>query len=192
MNRVAALAFVCCALVAPLGASAQQQDAQTAAAPAAPSRTFNDPAMSFTAPDDFTPIPMQQHDPVNFEQPTVVAAYVKNPGRQDMVSISLSMDSFQSGVDGWEMNAENNLRTQTDGVFIKKTQTTLPNGMPAYWLEVTVGSGFDQMKSYEYVWSDGVRGISLSIIGRYGAISESAAKKALANVSAVAYPKYRY
>jgi hypothetical protein len=34
--------------------------------------------------------------------------------------------------------------------------------------------------------------VQLAITGRYGSIDEPAAKKALANVSAVAYPKYRY
>jgi hypothetical protein len=78
-------------------------------------------------------------------------------------------------------------------VFVKKKEvTTLSNGMPAYWQEITMGSGFDTAKRFEYEWVDGVRGIVLSISGRYGELNEDDAKKALAMASGVAYPSGRY
>ena len=63
--------------------------------------------------------------------------------------------------------------------------------MPAVWQEVSMGSGFDTLKRFDYVWVDGVRGIVLAIMGRYGHLDEPMAKKALADAYGVAYPKYR-
>jgi hypothetical protein len=180
MNRIA---FVAAALFAVLVPAIVLAD---------PSSQYNDPAMSFTAPAGFTPLAVPSHDPVQFEQPTVMAAYVKNGGKQEAMMITLQMDNFDGTLDGWETNTENTMRTQSDGVFIKKTRSQLANGMPAYWQEVTIGSGFDTMKRFEYVWVDGVRGITLGITAREGAIGEPDAKRYLANVSAVAFPKYRY
>jgi hypothetical protein len=90
------------------------------------------------------------------------------------------------------MTVENTMRNQAGDVFIKKTPMKLSNGMPAIWQEITLGSGFDQVKIFQVVWADGLRGVALSVTGRYGSIDEPEAKRALANVSAVAYPKYRY
>ena len=64
--------------------------------------------------------------------------------------------------------------------------------MPAYWQSITIGSGFNELKQYQYVWADGVRGVQLAVMGRFGSVSEDEAKKILSDVSAVAYPKYRY
>jgi hypothetical protein len=179
MKRLAVLLFAAFALVVP-------------AAVLAEGGQYNDPAMSFTPPADYVPLPVPTHDPANFEDPAVVAAFVKNGGKSNASQIILRMQSFEGNVEAFEMTVENDLRNQTSDVFIKKTNTKLSNGMPAAWEEITMGSGFEQIKVYQYVWSDGVRGVTLSITGRYGAVDEPAAKRALANVSAVAYPKYRY
>lgn len=153
---------------------------------------YNDPAMSFTAPPDYHPVAVPSHDPANFEDPAVVAAFVKNPQKPDFSQIVLRMQSFEANAEGFEMNVENELRNEAGDVFIKKTATALSNGMPAYWEEVTMGSGFQQQKFYQYVWADGVRGVTLTITGRNGSLDEPTAKRLLSNVSAVAYPKYRY
>jgi hypothetical protein len=153
---------------------------------------YNDPAMSFTAPADYHAVPVPTHDPANFDDPAVMAIYIKNPGKQDFSQITLRMESFDGDATGFEMNVENDMRNQGGDVFIKKTATKLSNGMPAYWQEITMGSGFDQMKIFQYVWADGVRGVQLSLMTRSGAVDEPAAKAALSNVSAVAYPKNRY
>jgi hypothetical protein len=102
------------------------------------------------------------------------------------------MENFQSDVNGYEMTVENTLRNQSGDVFIKKTPAKLSNGMPAMWQEITIGSGFEQVKVFQYVWADGVRGVQLAVTGRYGAIDEPEAKRVLSNVNAVAYPRYRY
>lgn len=191
MNRIAAAAVLAlCALFTP--ATLLAQTAEQPAPAATPSNGFNDPAMSFTAPSDFFKVPMQQADPTQFDKPTVVAAFVKNPGKKNLLTITITMESFDGNAEGYDQVSENTMRTQADGVFIRKEATKLPNGMPAYWQEITIGSGFDEMKRYQYVWADGVRGVQLAVMARYGEISDNDAKKMLAGVSAVAYPKYRY
>jgi hypothetical protein len=192
MNRIAAVVFAVCALLAPAALLAQTQSADAPAPAATPSNSFNDPAMSYTAPSDFHKIPMQQLDPTQFDKPTVVAAFVKPIGTKSALTITITMENFEGNAEGYDQVSENTLRTSTDSVFIKKTPTKLPNGMPAYWQEITIGSGFNEIKRYQYVWADGVRGVQLAVMGRFGDISEGDAKKFLGEVTAVAYPKYRY
>jgi hypothetical protein len=192
MNRIAAVAFALCAIFAPATLLAQSQAAEAPAPAATPSNSFNDPAMSFTAPSDFTKVPMQQGDPTQFEKPTVVAAFVKNYGKAGLLTITITMENFEGSADGYDQVTENTMRNSADGVFIKKTATKLSNGMPAYWQEITIGNGFNEVKRYQYVWADGVRGVQLAVMGKYGDISNEQALKILSEVSAVAYPRNRY
>jgi hypothetical protein len=180
MNRIAVIALALFAVVAPAVVIADVVQ-------------YNDPAMSFTAPQGFYPVPVPTHDPAVFDNPAVVAAFVHNPGKSDATQIVIRMQNFEGDFNAFETSVENDMRTQSSSdVFIKKSATKLSNGMPAFWQEVTMGSGFEQMKIFGYAWSDGVRGVQLSITGRNGSVDESTAKRLLADVSAVAYPKYRY
>lgn len=185
MNRSVTIAFALLVAAAPLAAGAQDA---TNANPNA----YNDPAMSFTAPATFKRIPVPAHDPAQFDQPAVMAMYVKNPGTARTVAISLRMDAFGGDVQGWATNEDNQLRSSSDSAFIKRTDTKLPNGMPAIWEDITLGSGFNQLKIYRFLWADGVRGVELSESAQDGVIQEAHAKADLSLVSAVAYPKYRY
>lgn len=195
MNRFVIALALCGVTASAVPAAAQQQpqaQAYAAATPAPAPNQFTDPALTFTAPAGYLKANIPPHDPTQFDdgKATMVAAFAQRDGRR---MISITMESFQGTLAGWEMVTENEIRDQADGVFIKhKDLTTLANGMPAYWQEITVGSGFQTVKRYQYVWIDGVRGVVLSITGRYGDISEDDAKKALANASAVAYPINRY
>jgi hypothetical protein len=190
MNRFVLAVILCGLAAAAVPAAAQQAPQQAYTAPSPAPNQFTDPAMSFTAPDGYYKANMPPHDPTDFDQPTVVAAFAN---RDAAHVITIQMESFTGSLSGFEMVTENELRNQTDGIFFKNKQlTTLSNGMPAYWQEVTVGSGFQEAKRFQYVWVDGVRGIVLSITGRFGQITEDEAKKALANASAVAYPRNRY
>ena len=154
---------------------------------------YTDPAMTFTAPAGFYRIPIAPHNPAQFDQSTVVAAWVKNPGKREQQSITITMENHEGNLEGFEMITENEIRDNVDSVFFKKReQTKLSNGMPAYWQELSIGSGFQETKRFQYVWMDTVRGVSLAITALYGQIDEPAAKAALAQASAVLYPKYRY
>lgn len=195
MKRPAFLFVLClaCALAAPLRTSAQFAPATPAASPTPNPFEYNDPAMAFTAPSDFYRVPMAPHDPAKFDQPAVMAAWVAKPGTRDQLTITITMESHDGSLDGYEMLSENEVRDKVDSVFFKKRELTkLQNGMPAYWQELSMGSGFDTLKRFDYVWIDGTRGVLLAITGRYGVLDEPMAKKALANVSGVEYPKYRY
>lgn len=168
--------------------------AAAAPSPAPAVVTFHDPAMAFIPPAGYvaqTPFP--HYDPADLPNPTVVAAYVKNPGKPNVHSITIAMESFDGSLDQFKTYSSNELREQQGSAFVRdRGITTLSNGMPADFREVTIGDGFQELKMYEYVWIDGVRGIVLSITARYGEISEEEAKAALAGASAVAFPRNRF
>ncbi|HEV2261860.1 MAG TPA: hypothetical protein VGR69_06205 [Candidatus Rubrimentiphilum sp.] len=195
MNRVA-LAFAIGSLVVSAAGFAAAQEMPSPPPPyATPTpipNSYNDPAMSFVAPSDFYQAPIPPHDPMNFDNPTTVAEWFRHPGQRDQQIISITMENQDASLAGFEMNTENSLRDSADNVFFKQHQTTtLSNGMPAVWQEISVGSGFDEIKRFDYVWVDGVRGVTLAITARYGEIDEATARKDLANASAVLYPRNR-
>lgn len=171
--------------------------AQFAQATPAPSPTpipnqYADPAMSFTAPPEFYRAPVPPRDPAHFDQPTIMAVWVVNAGKREQLTITITMENYDGSLDGFEMVSENEVRDKVDSVFFKKReQAKLTNGMPAYWQELSMGSGFDTLKRFDYVWIDGVRGVTLAIVGRYGVLDEPMAKKALADAAGVLYPKDR-
>ena len=68
----------------------------------------------------------------------------------------------------------------------------LLNGMPAYFVEVAYGSGFDARKEYAIVWADGQRGIVL--VGNaveWAMRAPTKRKPLLKQVTAVRYPSYQ-
>ncbi|HYL27322.1 MAG TPA: hypothetical protein VEW74_05765, partial [Candidatus Nitrosotalea sp.] len=64
-------------------------------------------------------------------------------------------------------------------------------GMPAYFVEVAYGSGFDAKKEYAIVWADGVRGVVLSETERLGDGSRDEAMAILKQATATRYPLYQ-
>lgn len=182
------LAVVFCALLA----GAMPAGAQSPAPASTPPTAYNDPAMSFTPPSDFKWAGGAPFDPES-NQPSIVATFVKHYRQQDMHVIQIAVESAEgTNLSSYETLASNELRGQTDSVFIShKQQTTLSNGMPAIFEEVSTGEGFTEMKRWQYLWVDGMRGVILSDTGRYGEITEEQAKAELANASAVAYPRNR-
>ncbi len=185
MIRLAIMTLAVLALIAPAGTLA-------ADAPAPDARTYTDPAMTFVAPAPFQKLAVPAHDPAKFDDKAVMAAFVKNGGTQNAVSIVIVMDAFQGDATAFALQSDNELRGNTDGAFIKRTNITLSNGMPAIWEAVTSGTGFDQMQTYRCLWADGVRGVTVIESALSLTIDERQAKADLASLSAVAYPKYRY
>ena len=164
------------------------------AAAASDPMTYEDPAMRFTAPAGYERVPIalpSAFDPGQPPGPTNVATFVKNKGsKTDYRIISVMIEPFDGSLDGYEATAENTMRGNLDSVFFsKKERSGLKNGMPAYWLSISIGSGFDTIRRYQYEWIDTVRGVTLSITARD--ISEKEAKDALAEASATAYPRGR-
>jgi hypothetical protein len=155
--------------------------------------TYTDPAMSYTAPPNAYLVARQFLSPADLSQDLQpVAAWVLNPGKEDARTIQLSMEAFEGPPDQWEAQFESQTHSSQDGTLIRnKTPMSLLNGMPAYFVEVAYGSGFDAKKEYAIVWADGQRGIVLSETSRLGDASADEAKAALKQVTAVRYPSYQ-
>lgn len=191
MNRFV-LALAACALIVSAKAFAQTPAPSPDATPTPSPFEYSDPAMSFKAPEGFLRLPLAPRDPAKFDQQTLMAAWVRDPGKPEQLTITITMEEHDKALDGFEMISENELRNKVDSVFFKKPQLTqLKNGMPAFWQELTLGSGFDTLKRFDYVWIDGVRGVILAVTGKYGHIDEPTAKQILADAYGVQYPKYR-
>jgi hypothetical protein len=160
--------------------------------PSADPHTYDDPAMHFEAPKDYYLVERRLLSVDDLGDPQTVAVWVKNPGRQDLRTLTISMEQYTGDVDQYETNVSNDVRTKIDDAIVaNKVRTTTPNGMPAYFLSITSGSGFEGQKQYELIWSDGVRGVSITVSGRLGDLQADEARATVANVSAVRYPSGR-
>jgi len=158
--------------------------------PAPDPHVYTDPAMSYTAPADAIlvgrqPVPLEQLG----QDLQTVAAWVVHPGDENVRTIKIEMEAYSGAPDQWEGQFESQTHGSQDGTLIKnKTAITLENGMPAYFVEVAYGSGFDARKEYAIVWADGQRGIVLSETAAVGATSAEEARRLLKQATAVAYP----
>ncbi len=166
--------------------------AQTAAAPGPTPdpHTYSDPAMTFTAPPDALllnrqPVPVEQLS--GDLQP--IAVWVLRPGKEDSRMITLAMEAYSGAPNEWEGVFESQTHSSQDGTLIRnKTPMTLLNGMPATFVEVAYGGGFDARKEYAIVWADGARGIVLAETTRLGDAGPDEAKEVLKQATAVRYP----
>jgi hypothetical protein len=156
-------------------------------------RTYTDPAMTFTAPANAYLVARQVLPPNALSQDLQpVAEWVLNPGKEDARTIQLSMEAFDGPPEQWESQFESQTHSSQDGTLIRnKTPMALLNGMPAYFVEVAYGSGFDAKKEFAIVWADGQRGIVLSEVTRLGDATADEAKEVLKQVTAVRYPLYQ-
>ena len=164
------------------------------ATPDADPHVYTDPAMSFTAPDNAVLV-NHQYVPVAqlSEDLQPVAAWIINPGKEDARTITLSMEAYSGPPDQWEGQFESQTHSSGgNGVLIRnKTPMSLSNGMPAYFVEVAYGEGFDARKEYAILWADGARGVVLSETARLGDASADEARTLLKQVTAVRYPVYQ-
>ncbi len=155
---------------------------------------YNDTAMHFEAPHDYILAGIRQVDSKNLpDGQTTVAVWAKHPGQDDQRTISIKLERYDgTTLDGFETNTENTLRSQIDGVFIgNKEHITLTNGMPAIFMSIASGSGFGAQKIFQVIWFDGLRGVSIQMVGALGSLQAPEAKAALRNASAVLYPIHR-
>ena len=155
--------------------------------------TYSDPAMDFTAPADALLVQRQYPalDQLGDDlQP--VAMWVLDVGKENARTITLAMESYTAEPAQWEGQFESQTHGGQEGTLIRnKTPMTLLNGMPATFVEVAYGSGFDAKKEYAVVWADGQRGIVLAETTRMGDGSDEEAKRVLKQVTAVRYPLYQ-
>jgi hypothetical protein len=189
MKRRIAIAALT-ALIALLPAAMRAQSTPTPAPTPSDVHVYEDAAMHFKAPDNMVllgrrVIPLKALG----TQLQNVGVWRTQPGKGRDWVITLAVESYEGTLDGWDTSFENELREQIDGVFVRgKTHSALQNGMPALFMDISFGEGFTSRKEFAYLWSDGQRGIALTIAGRLGDIDAEDAKKALADASAVLYP----
>lgn len=163
------------------------------AAPSPDPHVYTDPGMTYTAPADAMLVAREQFSLSELsEDLETVAQWVVDPGKEDSHTIQIQMEAFDNAPDEWEGVFESQTHSSGDGVLIRnKTPMTLLNGMPAYFVEVASGSGFDAKKEFAVVWADGQRGIVLSVMSRLGDVGTDEAKAMLKQVTAVRYPLYQ-
>ncbi len=170
--------FVLCSFLL-LAIPAYAQVAPTPA-PTPDTHVYDDHAMHLVVPSSFTlvgrrTIPVAQLS--GKLQP--LAGWFKQSHR-DHMAIALMAEADNEPLNAWLVTFKNEIREEIDNVFIKDTTSgTLKNWMPAYWVSLSYGSGFDSRKREGWVWSDGQRGIFLSIDFPLDAISDKEAKAPL-------------
>ncbi len=151
---------------------------------------YTDPGVTFEAPSNAYLLGIRRI-PVSAlgENPATVAGWIIDPKGEDAEVIQMQFAAFTGTLDGFDGTYEDEARAHLDSaLFRDKQHVALKNGMPAYWLSMTSGSGFNAHKTFAYMWIDGTRGAVLSVTASVGEISEAQAHKALDNVSAVRYP----
>jgi hypothetical protein len=155
--------------------------------------TYSDPGMTYTAPANAILVSRQEISPDQLgDDLQTVAVWVLHPGQEDARTIQLAMEAYDGPPDQWEGQFESQTHSTQDGSLIRnKTPITLLNGMPAYFVEVAYGSGFDAKKEFAVVWADGQRGVVLAEVSRLGDASAAEAQEMLKQVTAVRYPLYQ-
>jgi opacity protein-like surface antigen len=151
---------------------------------------YIDPGLEFTAPPEAY-LAGRRIVPVAAlgEDLAPVAIWAIYPGKPEVRLLRIEMESFPNNPAQWEGQFESQMHGAKDGVLIKrKTPMTLTNGMPAQFVEITYGNGFDAKKEYAVVYADGSRGVVISVTGRIGEATAEEAQRWMANAKAVRYP----
>ena len=145
--------------------------------------------MHFTAPANFRPV-FQKNGlkVVDLEDPAVVAMW-SIPG-QHPKTLLLMQEAFSGTLGAFEQQYSQELRNQGgEGALIRNRQDfTLKNGMPARYMEMTAGQGFDVHKAYVVIWVDGYRGCAVVFSSLVSEGDEKTAKSYFTDLSAVRYP----
>lgn len=190
MNRLLATLVLAVLCATPFAAHAQEATPTPNPHP----MTYEDPGMNFTAPAPFRPL--FQRRPIPLAQlpddATPVAEWVI-PDRNRPKQLMIMQEHFDGDADQFYTHFSQQLREQGDeGAIIKNKQSiTLKNGMPARYLEMTSGTGFDAKKAYVELWADGSRGVAVLFIAQTSESDEKRAKEIMSDLNAVRYPAER-
>lgn len=150
---------------------------------------YNDAAMHYVAPLTFAPVGQRQIPLDGLGQdPVVVAGWVIKNDPTRPKKIVIMQEAYKGSLDGFDQVFEQQMRSQYTAFFKDKERTTLKNGMPAYFMTGTWGTGFDDTKAYIMIWADGARGVALIVSSQVGQIDMPTAKAILSDCTAVAYP----
>jgi hypothetical protein len=156
--------------------------------------SFDDPGIHFRPPDGWTRVSTPPAGgPMGTSESSPVAAWSFNEGKIDQRVITINIRRADGDLETMERQHEAELRDATDGLFVDKRELTkLSNGMPAYWLRTSQGSDIGKYyRRWEWLVYDGSRSIFVTLLGRQGDFDDDFAKKALASLYVVAYPRDR-
>jgi hypothetical protein len=169
---------------------APQQATPDPAASTMDPHKYIDPGLEFTAPAEAYLVGRRVVPAAALgEDLAPVAVWAIYPGKPEVRLLKIEMESFTNNPAQWEGQFESQMHGAQDGVLFKKrTPISLTNGMPASFVEITYGSGFESKKEYAVVYADGSRGVVISITGRVGEANEQEAQKWLHDAKAVRYP----
>lgn len=186
-RSVKGLALVLVAMLVPVCALAQVT--QPDASPTPDPLVYNDPAVHLRVPAGFHLAASRSLALTDLtESPSVAAVWVRRKPSPEKISLAFVANT--SRVDGWATTYTDSLRSQQSGLLVKRDAISLKNGMPAYFLTLTFGSGLERQTQYAVVWSDGQRGaiLALAVPSSSGPFDPAQAKAMLTDVSAVLYP----
>jgi hypothetical protein len=176
------------ALLTLLPSLALAQGAPQGAQPQGDPSVYDDPAMHFQAPAGYKLLgkhPVSEED--LGEDPQTVAGW--SSGDKPPKVIVIQQESYDGDLSGFDGVFEQQLRSQFDDALIShKESISLQNGMPAMFMEMTAGSGFNERKGYVVLWADGARGVAITLMAQLGDVDEATAKRVLSDASAVRYP----
>jgi hypothetical protein len=188
--------FAVAALLA--GASTSGVRAQGAPAQAAPEPSptmldqhlYIDPGLEFKAPPEAYLVGRRVVPAAALgEDLEPVAVWAIYPGKPEVRLLKIEMESFSNNPAQWEGQFESQMHGKQDGLLFKRrTPMTLTNGMPATFVEVTYGNGFDAKKEFAVVYADGSRGVVISVTGRIGEANAEEAQLWMKDAKAVRYP----
>lgn len=181
------MVLVCAAMIgSPLALLAQ--DATPAPTPA-DWMVYEDAAMHFQAPPGFRPVGQRQIDAQKLtDDPEIVAGWVY-PDKDHPRRLVIQQEFFEGDYKAFQSEFEGQLRDKVDDPFFKNKQDTkLRNGMPAEFMEMSSGSGFNVQKFYILLWADGQRGVAITLQAQLNDLSGDAALRLMSNVTAVRYP----
>jgi hypothetical protein len=193
MNRLFAVAlFVLAAVLAwPAHVRAQIPTAPPTATP--DPQVFTDDGMWFKAPEAFQPLGARHVKLADLggDDMTPLAAWIY-PNKDNPRRIILSAESFEGSVGDWDSTFEQQMRGQFDGALFRDRQNfAMRNGMPAMFMTMSSGEGFDVQKLFIVIWADGSRGMALVLVTKLDDLDEARARAFLSDVTAVRYPADR-
>lgn len=184
--------FILLAFFALSGARVFAQEPEPA--PSTDPHTYTDPAMTYTAPGSAILVGRVSTFSLGSlsEDLQTMATWIIRPDQEDARTVQVQMEQYSGPPNQWEGQFESQTHSGDSSSLVRnKTPMTLLNGMPATFVEVAYGSGFDARKEYAVVWADGQRGVVLSETTRMGDTTSEEAKEVLKQVTAVAYPSYQ-
>ncbi|HTU70450.1 MAG TPA: hypothetical protein VMF11_09020 [Candidatus Baltobacteraceae bacterium] len=151
---------------------------------------YDDPAMHFQAPAGFYLAGVRKVDVSKLgEDPELVAGWVY-PNPDHPRRLFIEQEYYEGDVHDFDGVLEEQMRSQyQEALFKDKQNTSLRNGMPAIFVTMSTGEGFDVQRLFILMWADGQRGVAIVLQTKLGDnIDAPTARMMLSDVSAVQYP----